>query len=119
MIKSYLFLMRSYPHGGIRVQETLDMILTAAAMDRSVSLLFLDEGVFQLLHGQAPEALGCKHIAPIFQALPIYDVESFWIEAESLEERGVAQRQLILPAKSIARDDVARLIENHDIVVSC
>ncbi|MCK7492950.1 MAG: sulfurtransferase complex subunit TusD [Comamonadaceae bacterium] len=49
-----LFVLRHPPHGSMNAQESLDMILAAAAFDQSVSLLFLDDGVFQLEAGTVP-----------------------------------------------------------------
>lgn len=111
--------MRHAPHGGIHAQESLDIVLTTAAFDQSVSLLFLDEGVFQLMQNQRPDAIGFKHIAPIFASLELYDVESLWVEHESLVERGLSLNHLILPLKPIARKDIARLMAEQDILVSC
>lgn len=109
--------MRRAPHDGIRVQETLDIILTAAAFDRNVSLLFLDDGVYQLKMGQATEAAGLKDVAPIFKALLIYDVRTFYVERESLVERGLDADRLILPVKLVARQEVCGLLRRHDLVV--
>lgn len=111
--------MRAAPQGGIQVQETLDMVLTTAAMDQAVSLLFLDDGVFQLLAGQCPDVGARKQVAPMFQALPIYDVEELWVERESLEERGLDAGRLMLPVQMLARADVAAFLSRHDIAVSC
>ena len=119
MAKRFLFIVRSFPHGAASAQEALDVILTTAAMEQPVSVLFLEDGVLQLLDEQNPALVGLKHIAPIYQSLPIYDVESFWVERESLEARGIADRKLILPVDLIHRSGVAGLIESHDITVTC
>ena len=54
MAKKFLFILGTAPVSGVQVQETLDQILTTAAMEQSVSLLFLDDGVFQLVRNQQP-----------------------------------------------------------------
>jgi len=117
--KNFLFVLRHPPHGGIQAQETLDFVLTTAAFDQTVRLLFLDDGVFQLKHGQRPEAIGFKHIAPIFGALQLYDIEELWVEEESLRERGLTAEGLILPVRLLSRRQVAAFISTQDIVVSC
>jgi tRNA 2-thiouridine synthesizing protein C len=117
--KNFLFILRRPPHGGIHAQESLDMILTAAAFEQPVRLLFLDDGVFQLKRNQKPAAIGLKHIAPIFEALELYDVEELWVEEESLRERGLAAEGLILPVRLIRRHNVAEFVGGQDIVVSC
>ena len=70
-MKNFLFVMRRMPFSGIYVQETLDMLLTAAAFDQSVSVLFADDGVLQLKKHQHPQTLAFKDTAAIFTALEI------------------------------------------------
>jgi len=117
--KSFLFILRRPPHGGIHAQEALDIILTTAAFDQTVRLLFIDDGVFQLQRDQRPETIDFKHIAPIFGALELYDIEELWVEEESLRERGIKVERLIMPVRLVARCDLAALMEVQDVVVSC
>lgn len=116
-MKKYLFLMRRLPHHSLHVQETLDQLLTTAAFDQAVSLLFLDDGVFQLKSQQSPEFMPFKNTAAMFQSLELYDVRDIFVEAESLSSRGLTVDDLILPVRSIPRDAVNDLIQQHDIVM--
>jgi len=118
-MKNFLFVMRRPPHEGIAVRETLDMLMTVAAFDQAASLLFLDDGVFQLKSGQHPECLGFKPLAPLFAALEVYGVEDLWVEEESLVQRGLSQASLFLPTQSITRCEVAGLVASADVVVAC
>jgi len=116
-MKKFLFIMRSPPHNGIQLQEKLDVILTAAAFDQKVALLFLDDGVFQLKKGQQPEKQGLKDTASIFNALEIYDVNDLYAEVESLQERGLKPGDLSLPVKEFYRKDINELMQQYDLVV--
>jgi len=117
--KNFLFILRRPPHDGIHAQEALDIMLTTAAFDQTVRLLFIDDGVFQLKRDQRPEAIGFKHIAPIFGALELCEIEKPWVEEESLGERGIKAERLITPVRLIARPDLAALIDVQDVVVTC
>ena len=108
--------MRTPPHSGIKLQEQLDVILTAAAFDQHVALLFLDDGVFQLKKGQHPEKQGLKDTSSIFNALEIYDVKDLYTEIESLQDRGLKPGDLTLPVKEIYRKDINGLIKQYDVV---
>ncbi len=110
--------MRSSPHGGCQLQEKLDIILTVAAFDQSVALLFLDDGVFQLKKGQQPGIQGFKDTASIFNALEMYDVNELYFEVESLENRGMKSVDLTLPATECYRKDINELISRFDVVFS-
>jgi tRNA 2-thiouridine synthesizing protein C len=116
--KKILFIMRTTPHSGIQLQEKLDLILTTAAFDQAVSLVFLDNGVFQLKKGQNPEKQGLKDTAAIFNALEIYDINQLYIEVESLQERGLKPGDLSLPVKEVYRKDINRLMKQYDVIIS-
>lgn len=110
--------MRSPPHNGIQVQEQLDVILTTAAFDQHVALLFLDDGVFQLKKGQQPEKQGLKDTGSIFNALEIYDVNDFYTEVESLQERGLKPGDLSLPVQEFYRKDINGFMQQYNILIS-
>ena len=118
-MKQFLFVMRRPPHEGIGVRESLDLLMTVAAFDQPVRLLFLDDGVFQLKSGQNPECLGAKPIVPLFSALEVYGIEELWVEEESLAQRGLRPESLILPTRGIKRGAVAGLVASADVVVAC
>ncbi len=109
--------MNKPPHDGIKLQEKLDVILTAAAFDQKVALLFLDDGVFQLKKGQQPEKQGLKDTVSIFNALEIYDVNDLYIEVESLQERGLKPGDLNLPVEECYRKDINVLMKQYDLII--
>ena len=118
MGKKFLFILRRSPQHGVRVRETLDMLLTVAAFDQPVTLLFLDDGVYQIKRGQCPESAGLPAVAPTFEALPLYDVETVLVERESLEARGLTESDLVIPVELIARTEIAALVAAGDVVVN-
>jgi tRNA 2-thiouridine synthesizing protein C len=115
-MKSYLFVLRKSAHSGAYVQEMLDIILTTAAFDQKVSILLLDDGVFQLKNGQHPENTGMKDTAAIFKALELYEVNTIYTEIESLQERGLKPGELCLPVQAFCRRDIAGLMKRFDVV---
>ena len=115
-MKNYLFVLRKPAHSGALVQEMLDIILTTAAFDQKVCILLLDDGVFQLKNNQHPENAGMKDTAAIFKALEIYEVNTIYVEVESLQERGLKPSDLCLPAQVFYRSDIAGLMKQFDVV---
>lgn len=115
-MKKYLFVLRKPAHYGALAQEMLDTILTAAAFDQQVSVLLLDDAVFQIKKDQRPETLGMKDTSAVFKALDIYDVKHIYTETESLQERGLKPGDLFLPVQVFYRKDIAGLMKQHDIV---
>ena len=116
--KRFLYIMRRPPHGSIFAQEGLDTVLIGAAFEQSVSLLFLDDGVFVLKRGQAPEGIGLKNFARGFRALPDYDVEHIYAEDRSLAERGLTPADLIMEVEPVSPQRAGALIDAHDIVLT-
>jgi len=95
IIKKFLYVNRKAPYGTIYALESLEVVLIGAAFDQDVSLAFLDDGVFQLIKGQNSTNLGVKNFSPTFRALGDFDVTKLYVEKESLEERGLAQDDLL------------------------
>jgi len=117
-MKKYLFVMRQPPHFSSRVQETLDQMLTTAAFDQTVGVLFVDDGVLQLKKGQNSEKMALKNTAAMFSALEMYDINKLYAETESLVERGLSAEDLILVVEKLPRASVIELLKNHDVMIS-
>jgi tRNA 2-thiouridine synthesizing protein C len=117
-MKRFLFVLRKPAHSGAYVQEMLDIILTTAAFDQKVSILLLDDGVFQLKKGQHPEIVGMKDTAAIFNALEIYDVNDIYTEVESLHERGLKPCDLCLSVQEFYRKDIAGFMKQYDVIIA-
>ncbi len=104
------------PHGTNHLREILDVMMTAAAFDQEVRVLFLDDGVFQLKKEQNPGATKIKNITPLFQALSIYDIKDYFVEIESIKERALDLDDLELPVEPIARNHIGNLMLAHHMV---
>lgn len=114
----YLFIIRRPPWPPLMPSESVDMAMTAAAFGHTVNLLFLDEGVWQLKSNQlTPAQHQGRTLVPVWAALELYDIETLWVEQESLQERGLDPEQLTLPVIPVARSGVSRLMQDHDRVV--
>jgi tRNA 2-thiouridine synthesizing protein C len=115
-MKKYLFVLRKPAHSGGYVQEMLDIILITAAFDQSVSILWLDDAVFQLKNHQQPETSGMKDTAAMLQSLVIYDVTELYIESESLQQRGLSTDSLCLPVQTLPRQAIGEFMRSFDVV---
>ncbi|QJD30088.1 sulfurtransferase complex subunit TusC [Methylococcus geothermalis] len=117
--KSFVFVVRQPPFCGARNVEMLDQILAATAFDHPIDVLFLDDGVLQLLSGQRAECAGLRPLAPVLQTLEFYDVREVAAESESLAERALSADRLAVPVRLLARRDVPAWIAGHDLAVGC
>ena len=65
-IKKFLYMNRRAPYGTVYALESLEVVLIGAAFDQDVSLVFMDDGVYQLTKGQKTEGIGMKNFSPTF-----------------------------------------------------
>ncbi|MGK2913256.1 MAG: DsrE family protein, partial [Porticoccaceae bacterium] len=72
--KRILFMFRHAPYGSALAREGLEAALAAGAYGQQPSVLFLDDGVWQLLAGQNGRPLNAKTHQTMLSALPLYDV---------------------------------------------
>lgn len=118
IVKKFLYLNRKAPYGTIYAQESLEVVLIAAAFDQDVSLAFIDDGVYQLIKGQQTEGVGMKNFSPTYRALEMYDIEKLYVDQDSLTARGLSAEDLIVPVEVLDAAQMAALMEMQDVVFS-
>jgi tRNA 2-thiouridine synthesizing protein C len=60
MSKKILLVSRHAPYGNSTARESIDIALAAAAYDQDIGILFMDDGVFQLLKNQQSQHVDQK-----------------------------------------------------------
>lgn len=108
--KKLMIISRQPPYGTSRAREALDVALVAATYDQDVSLVFMDDGVFQLLRNQEPAAIAQKNLAANLSALPLYGVEKIYVHCESLALRQLAPEELMLSDIQLVDSQALRCI---------
>lgn len=114
--KVLTFISRRAPYGQGSAKAMLDMVLSAAVFDQQVNYVFMDDGVQQLRRGQEPAAIDAKNLSAAFSALPLYDVSNIFVDAESLQLRGLTPDQLVIDTQVCDADKIAELIRQSDVV---
>ncbi|MBT7543522.1 MAG: sulfurtransferase complex subunit TusC [Gammaproteobacteria bacterium] len=127
-----MYVNRKSPYGTIYALESLEVVLITAAFDQDVSLVFTDDGVYQLMKNQNTEGIGMKNFSATYSALGDYEVKKVYIDKESLEERGLslsdlqelvwedededyAEKSLI---NLVSRSELSEIMNNQDVVLS-
>ena len=131
-IKKFMFVNTKAPYGTVYALESLEVVLISAAFDQDVSLVFCDDGVFQISNNQNSEASGMKNFSNAYKALGDYDINKLYVEKESLEERGLTLDDIMdltyededddwaeKPSiKLVTRAELADLMDEQDVVIS-
>ena len=118
VIKRFMYVNRRAPYGTIYALECLEVVLVAAAFDQDVSVVFLDDGVYQLKKNQDTTGIGMKNFSKTYGALDDYDVEKIYVEKESLAARGLTADDLVIPVQVLAAVDLREVMAQQDVVIS-
>lgn len=117
-VKKFMFVNRKAPHGTIYALESLEVVLITAAFDQDVSLVFLDDGVFQLKKAQQTKGIETKNFSPTYRALEGYDVEKLYVEKESMDARGLTEDDLLVDVTVLSSAEMGALMNEQDVVLS-
>ena len=116
--KKFMFVNRKAPYGTIYALESLEVVLITAAFDQDVSLVFLDDGVYQLKRGMQTKGIETKNFSPTYRALDGYDVEKLYVERESRAARGLSEDDLMVDVQVLSSAEMAALMAEQDVVLS-
>ena len=117
--KKILFISRHAPYGSSLAKDALDAILAASAYDQQLSLLFMDDGVFQLLKNQSSNEIAQKSFSAILPALSFYEVNAVYVHQESLEKRQLTLNELVLDSvQLIDSAAISSLLAQQDQLLS-
>ena len=117
-VKKFMFLNRKAPYGTIYALESLEVVLITATFGQDVSVVFMDDGVYELAKGQNTKAIELKNFSPTYRALDGYDVEKLFVERESLEARGLTEADLVVPVEVLSAAEMGQLMAEQDVVLS-
>lgn len=117
-IKKFMYVNRKPPYGTVYALEGLEVVLITAAFDQDVSMVFVDDGVFQIKKDQETSGINMKNFSPTYRALEGYEVEKVYVEKESLEARGMSGDDLVIPVEILSSTEIADLMDSQDVIVS-
>jgi tRNA 2-thiouridine synthesizing protein C len=109
-----LVTLRHTPYGGSLARAAVDAALAAAAFEQPVDLLFTGAGVLNLLPQQDARRVGSKHMDKLLASLPLYDIDTLYVDARALEQYAVEPHLLPAAARLLDRDGVRGLIDDCD-----
>ena len=118
VVKKFMFVNRKAPHGTIYALEGLEVVLVSAAFDQDVSLVFVDDGVYELIKGVNTKGIEVKDFSKTYRALEGYDVEKLYVEKASMDARGLTEADLIVDVTVLDSAEMANLMAEQDVVIS-
>jgi len=132
VVKKFMYLNRKAPYGTVYALESLEVVLIAAAFDQDVSLVFQDDGVYQIAKGMDTKAIGQKNFSPTYKALGDYDINKIYVDKQSMADRGLSKEDILDlkyededddwaekdSIQFVDKDELAKLMESQDVILS-
>ena len=118
VVKKFAFVNRKAPYGTIYALEVLETVLISAAFDQDVSVVFMDDGVYQLKKDVDTTGIGMKNFSKTYRALEGYDIEKLYVEKESMEARGLTEDDLVTDVEVLTGAEISKILDDQDCVIS-
>jgi tRNA 2-thiouridine synthesizing protein C len=112
--KRILLVIRHSPYGSSLAKAALDVALAAAAFEQELDLLFMGDGVLQLLPEQDSSGLGKKNIGRQWASLPLYDINTVHVDAEAAARYNVDLDNLTVASRALDAKGIHQLMEGFD-----
>jgi tRNA 2-thiouridine synthesizing protein C len=112
--KTILLVLRHSPYGSSLAKASVDVALATAAFSQAIDLLFLGDGVLQLMPDQDSRALGMKNVGRQLASLPLYDINHVYVDAEAVARLSVDLSQAPLDTRALDKEQIHRLMAGYD-----
>ncbi|MEE4246093.1 MAG: sulfurtransferase complex subunit TusC [Kangiellaceae bacterium] len=97
--------------------DSLDLALAMAAFDYQVTLLFINQGVWNLSNTNHPKHSGLKDFTRLFKGLDLYDIEEVFVEKSALEQYHLDINDLLCDVDLLSPEQLGEFINRFDRVV--
>ena len=115
--KSLLVVVRHSPYGSSLARTSLEVALSSATFDQQVGLLFMGDGVLQLLPGQDSSAIGARNIAKLMASFPLYELDQLFADETALEKYGLRGQELPQNLQQLDDEAMRQLLTRYDHIL--
>jgi tRNA 2-thiouridine synthesizing protein C len=116
--KRLTFVITRAAYGSSLGQNALEAILATSVFDQPVTVIFTEDGIYQLIARGNTEKLRLKDYRRNFLELPSYGVEKIYIDETSALQRGIAKDDLLPVAEWVDQDQLTALLSNTDHILT-
>lgn len=112
-MKSTLIINSKPPYSSLSAKESQDTSLAFAAFGVPIALLFVGDGIYQLLNNQQP-APGQKNTAAAVDSYSLYEIDELYVSEADLMNRGLSLGDLVGNPKAINNAEMKALLARFD-----
>lgn len=102
----------------VGANEVIDMMLVSGVFGQSASVLFVDDGAWQLNGRQNAALVERKDTARALAALEAYGVAPLYAHQPSLSERGIDLADVAVPVTVVGDAELPALLAEAHVVVT-
>ena len=116
--KSLLVIVRQPPYGSSLARTSLEVALSSASFEQEIGLLFMGDGVLQLLPNQDSTAIGVRNMAKLIASFPLYDLNALFADEAALQRYGLNEK-LELPEnlQRLGEHEMRLLFDRYDHIL--
>lgn len=89
-----MIILQSAAYAGSLARASLDVAMSYAVFAQNPIVLFSGPAVSCLVATQQPESLGRKSLRKVIDSFPLYDIETIYADAQSMESLGLRVGEL-------------------------
>jgi tRNA 2-thiouridine synthesizing protein C len=112
--KTVLLVLRHSPYGSSLAKASVDVALATAAFSQAIDLLFLGDGVLQLMPDQHSRALGMKNVGRQLASLPLYDINYVYVDAQAVTRYNMDLSKAPVDTRALDQEQMHRLMVGYD-----
>lgn len=116
--KSIGIVLRQAPYGNILAQEAIEASLAASVFEQTLSVIFLGDGVFQLIKGQDGASIKQKNLEKQLAAFELYEIDKVYVCENSLVERGIKADKLSIDITILNQQTLTQILHQQDVLLS-
>ncbi len=111
--RAALILLQDAPEQTARARERLDLALLALALELKLMVVFIDDGVRQLMPG--PDNADGLSLLKTIRQLELFDAEAIYAERESMEHFDITELDPV--ATPIDRQQLTALLHERELLL--
>lgn len=116
--KHIVLVCRKSPYGNSIARETIDIALAAGVYEQQFSMVFLDDGVWQLHSNQDTQLIGTKNHQKALSALPLYGIENIYVDEQALIKRKIKQQELAIEVDALSPNAISALLNSANMILN-
>ena len=113
-MKNVVVVFQTAPHGSSSGREGLDLVLSVSTFIERISVVFVRDGIVQLLRDQQPASILQRNYSKTFRLFNMYDINDVYVLEEDLKKFGLKKEELITEVKVLTKRELIYLLRGAD-----